>query len=160
MTSLVSTNMTDNLELPALYQGTYVFLRVEEKKVVHLPYESEHISYLKSSTSLWHRTANSELLNSIGSISVEWIEIYVTSEFFMPELWVHSSIFLLTQKCIYTRMYLCEHLLVSNTVLYFIYFGTLNIFKNCFIIVRSVHVCFKKRRLSLSNNLLNTHFHS
>lgn len=44
--------MTDNLELPALYQGTYVFLRVEEKKVVHLPYESEQISYLKSSTSL------------------------------------------------------------------------------------------------------------
>lgn len=46
--------MTDNLELPVLYQGTctYVFLRVEEKKLVHLPYESEHISYLKSSTSL------------------------------------------------------------------------------------------------------------
>lgn len=56
-------------------------------------------------------------------------------------------------------MYLCEYLFVSNIVLYFIYFGILNIFKNCFIIVRSVYVCFKKRRFSFLNNLLNIYFY-
>lgn len=57
-------------------------------------------------------------------------------------------------------MYLCEYLFVSNIVLYFIYFGILNIFKNCFIIVRSVYVCFKKRRFSFLNNLLNIYFYN